>query len=325
MLHIPTVASLLVAVPNPISNKKLWEENLIILFPYRKHSINAFLQCLEIEGFIDKIKTADFNLLQDLVQKLTDLQVPYNFTMPSLTTWRGALQFSNEETFKIADLLNYLKNNSWREIITLSQIPEFYRLWAFFQKQDYQNAVIKAKELLINSPQDEVVLYILGNSFFHLGEYLWTVEFLESSLLFGMTEAEDVRLLIEQSRQKLEEQAQQLPLSYWQTWAEKLILTKEWKVLEKLIDLVEKHVLNFPKDDLFYYRGLCCEYDFKKSILFFTQAIEINPKHYFYTQRGEVYLKLKKKKEAASDFRTAIQLNEEDDQARQLLESINNK
>jgi predicted RNA polymerase sigma factor len=38
-----------------------------------------------------------------------------------------------------------------------------------------------------------------------------------------------------------------------------------------------------------------------------------------------VYLKLKKKKEAASDFRTAIQLNEEDDQARQLLESINNK
>jgi tetratricopeptide (TPR) repeat protein len=325
MLHIPTVASLLVTVPNPPSNKKLWEENLTILFPYRKQLISAFLQCLEIEGFIDKIKTADFNLLQDLVQKLTDLRVQYNFAMPSLTAWRSALQLSNEETFKIADLLNYLQSNSWQEILTLNHIPEFYKLWAFFQKKDYQNAVIKAKELLINAPQDEVVLYILGNSSFHLGEYLWAVEFLESSLLFGMTEAEDIRFLIEQSRQKLEEQAQQLPLSYWQTWAEKLIVTREWKVLEKLTDLVEKQVLNFPKADLFYYRGLCCEHDFKKSILFFTQAIDSNPKHYFYTQRGEVYLKLKKKKEAASDFRIAIQLNEEDDQARQLLESIDKK
>ncbi len=325
MLHIPSLSSLLAISPQPIPDQKLWEENLTLLFPYRKQWVKAFLQCLEIEGFMERIKTADFNLLQDWVQKLTNLGVSYNFAMPSLTAWRGALQLPNEEGFETAHLLNYLQNHAWQEILNLDKIPEFYHLWAFFQKKEYENSVLKAKELLIHSPQDVVVLYILGKAYFHLGEYLWAVEFLERALQFGLTEAEDAPFLIEQSRKKLEEQTQELPLAYWQDWAEKLIAAKEWQVLEKMSDLVEAQVADFPKADLLYYRALCCEYDLKKSILLFTKAIEITPKHYFYTQRAEVYLKLKRKKEAVSDFRTAIQLNEEDDQARQGLENLEKK
>lgn len=323
MLHIPTVASLLIDFPS--THKALWEENLTLLFPYRKQWIKAFLQCLEIDQFLDKVQTADFNLLQEWTQVLTQAGLPYNLAMPSLTTWRGALQLNKEETFSTTELLKNLQKGSWDEIQKMEQIPAIYHLWASFQKQDFQSAVPNAHEILTNAPQDEVVLYIIGNAYFYLGEYVWATTFLERAVHFGMNEAKDVGTLIEQAHQELEEKAQELPLTYWQEWAEKLISVKEWQTLEKISNLIETQIPAFPKADLMYYRALCAEQDTKKSLQLFTKAIELTPKHYFYTQRGEVYLKLNKKKEAIADFRMAISLNEEDDKARQYLESLGKK
>lgn len=317
MLNPHLISALIAEFPNWNQAVEL-EKKLNILFPFQKTETENFVKVFEIPDFFRKIEKADFNVLQEFSTVLIDLGTPYNLAMPTLTSWRSALALRQKKG--ILELIDLLEKQNWQQVLTITEslfLP--YIAFAKMQTADNEGAISDYKSILETEPQNTVIWYILGKIYLTNQDHLSAVDAFEKAVLFGF-ENENLQTELALARNNFENSVQQENAEYWLSYMEKLAAFHE---LEKLEKIAIKMLANpdFPQAEANYFCGFAYKNtDFEKAISHFDKAIELGAQSFFYTQRGIAKFNLQQLKQAAEDFKQAIKLNSEDDQARQYLE-----
>jgi tetratricopeptide (TPR) repeat protein len=319
MLNAPIIGALLVEVPS------FSLQQLHLLFPSQMPACEAFMKATSLPDFLAKIANADFNTLEQFSMGLTNMGVPYNLAMPTLTTWRSAL--SQQQAQGMGPLLSALQSEQWEMIKNLQNpILLRYAALAKLKTGDFAGASADFLKLLETEPQNTDFLCGLARCYVQLDSAIDAVAAFEKALMFDNTLEGALLPELREARSKAEASLANMPNEYWLAYLEKLFASQQFEQLGKTAQrFLQKE--GFPQAEVHFYIGLSlqAQYNYKEAIQQFDKALALKEDHLYYTHRGIAKYNSNKGKDALKDFQKALAINEEDDQARQYLEMLQPK